>query len=103
MSSEHPALVSRVWCAPHQDNRSSHNGYYPMASFEASSLEDSGGDFFKDGFVFVKDGDAGNAVEKMEANSIPFASKRGFEFFKVNVLDDPVRTTMSPASKLIQF
>ncbi|CEL00942.1 hypothetical protein ASPCAL00534 [Aspergillus calidoustus] len=60
-----------------------------MASFESSSLKDSGGDFFKDGFVFVKDGEAGNAVEEMEANSIPFASKRGFEFFKVNVLDDP--------------
>ncbi|KAJ5091677.1 hypothetical protein NUU61_006547 [Penicillium alfredii] len=60
-----------------------------MASTESSSVEDLGRGFFRDGFLFVKDTQAGQRVEEMETNSIPFASERGLGFYKINVLDDP--------------
>jgi len=44
--------------------------------------------FAKDGFLFVKDEQAGQRVDEMERNAIPFASERGLEFYKINVLDD---------------
>lgn len=56
--------------------------------------------FAKDGFLFAKDAEAGQRVDEMETNSIPFASARGLEFYKINVLDDPVCAMMPLACDL---
>jgi hypothetical protein len=65
-----------------------------MAYIESSLTDDSRTDFLKDGFLSVKDANAGERVEEMETKSVVFASERGLTFYKVNVLDDPVGTTM---------
>jgi hypothetical protein len=70
-------------------------------SLSAASSEDSGGDLLKDGFLFVKDADTGQRVEEMETSSTPFASERGLEFYRINVLDDPV-CTMIPLVRSIK-
>lgn len=68
-----------------------------MTSKSSSAVlaEDTGGDLLEGGFVFVKDADTGQRVEEMETDSVPFASERGLEFYKTNVLDDPVCTIIS--------
>lgn len=66
----------------------------------AASADDSGGDLFKDGFLFVKDAETGRRVEDMETHSTPFASEKGLEFYKVNVLDDPVCTMICLACSI---
>lgn len=47
-------------------------------------------EFVKDGYVFEKDAETGQQIEEMETNCIPFASEAGLQFYKTNVLDDPV-------------
>ena len=64
-----------------------------MAHTESSSTGEPGSDFLRDGFLSVKDVDVGKRVEEMETNSVAFASEGGLEFYKVNVLDDPVTAT----------
>ncbi|RBA12811.1 hypothetical protein FPRO05_14087 [Fusarium proliferatum] len=59
-----------------------------MASTGLSANEDMQA-LLQDGFVYVQDPVSGHRVDEMERNAIPFASHRGFEFFKVNVLDQP--------------
>ncbi|CRG88238.1 hypothetical protein PISL3812_05265 [Talaromyces islandicus] len=60
-----------------------------MAGTKSSSTGNPGEDFLKNGFLSVKDAEAGERVEEMERNSVLFASERGLQFYKVNVLDDP--------------
>ena len=61
-----------------------------MATIDPTSNLTCEGAFVKDGFVFEKDAETGQQIEDMEANCIPFASKAGLQFYKTNVLDDPV-------------
>lgn len=48
------------------------------------------GELSTDGFIYNKDAEAGRRVEEMEENAVPFASEAGLQFYKINVLDDPV-------------
>lgn len=64
-----------------------------MAHTESSSTGEPGPDLLRDGFLSVKDADVGKRVEEMETNFVAFASEGGLEFYKVNVLDDPVTAT----------
>lgn len=66
-----------------------------MASVQSSSVADAMANLHEDGFIFVKDAEAGDRVEEMETRSIPPASEQGLEFYRINVLDDPVCATIS--------
>lgn len=61
-----------------------------MAAIHPTSNLTSEEALLKDGFVFEKDAETGRQIEEMEANCVPFASKAGLQFYKANVLDDPV-------------
>lgn len=61
-----------------------------MANTGSALHETLIGELSTDGFIYSKDAEAGRRVEEMEENAVPFASEAGLQFYKINVLDDPV-------------
>lgn len=61
-----------------------------MESSHSSHLEDSRNAILKDGFFTSQDPLLGANIEKMDEDAVPFASARGLNFCKDNVLDYPV-------------
>lgn len=61
-----------------------------MAAIDSTSNITCKDTFIKDGYIFEKDTETGQQIEEMEVNCIPFASEAGLQFYKTNVLDDPV-------------
>lgn len=62
----------------------------PMAAIDSALCSSPKDELTSDGFMYKIDAEAGHRVEEMEVNSIPFASEAGLQFYKINVLDDPV-------------
>ncbi|KAL6240426.1 hypothetical protein RBB50_012627 [Rhinocladiella similis] len=60
-----------------------------MESSHSSHLEDSRNAILKDGFFTSQDPLLGANIEKMDEDAVPFASARGLNFCKDNVLDYP--------------
>lgn len=61
-----------------------------MAANDSALCSSPNDELNSDGFMYKVDAEAGHRVEEMEVNSIPFASEAGLQFYKINVLDDPV-------------
>lgn len=66
-----------------------------MAGIDSPSSLTNEDAIIKDGYIFKKDAETGQRVEMMESNLTPFASEAGLQFYKNNVLDDPVPTIVS--------
>jgi hypothetical protein len=66
-----------------------------MATIDQTSDSTYQDEFTRDGYIFEKDPEAGQRVEEMEAACIPFASQAGLQFYKTNVLDDPVSPVLA--------